>query len=110
VALRRRRHQHDEGAGRAADLEAAAAQEGDQEAADDGGIKPALRRRSGGDGNGHGKRQGNDRHRQPGGGVGAQVREPVTFAQDCDELRRIELGEARPGLRRGGAAGHAGFA
>ncbi len=39
-----RRHQHDEGTGRPADLEAAAAQHRDDEATDDGGVEAAIRR------------------------------------------------------------------
>ena len=45
--------QHDEGARRAADLEPAAAERRDGEAADDRRIKPALRRNPGGDRNRH---------------------------------------------------------
>ena len=40
-------HQHDEGAGRPADLEPAAAQQRDDKAADDGGVEPALGRDAG---------------------------------------------------------------
>ena len=71
-----RRDQHDEGAGRPADLEAAAAQRRDQEAADDRGIEPALRRHAGGDGDRHGQRQRDDRHRQPGEQVGPELGGP----------------------------------
>ena len=67
-----RRHQHDEGAGRAADLEAAAAERRDQEAADDGGVEAAIRRHAGRDRDRHRQRQRDDRDGQPGDGVGAE--------------------------------------
>ena len=51
-------HHDDEGAGGAADLSLRAAQRGDQEARDDGAVEAGLRRHSGGDGEGHGQRQG----------------------------------------------------
>ena len=69
----RRRDQHDEGPGGPADLETAAAERGDEEAADDGGVEPAVRRHAGGDGDGHRERQGDDRDGQPRDGVGLQV-------------------------------------
>ena len=77
----RRRHQHDEGAGGAADLVPAAAKSGNQKAADDGGVETALRRHARGHGNGHGERQGDDRDGQGGKGVLAERRRPVALAQ-----------------------------
>jgi hypothetical protein len=47
------------------------------------------------DGDRHGERKGNDRDRQPGHGVGAKIREAVTFPKNRDELRREELAECR---------------
>ena len=94
-ALDDQRHQHDEGAGRPADLEAAAAEQRDQEAADDGGVEPALRTDAGRDRDRHRQRQCHDRDGEAGDRVGAQVLEAVALAQDGDELRREELGEGR---------------
>ena len=74
-----RRHQHDEGTGWPADLEAAAAQRRYDEAPDDGRIEPLRWRGAGGNGDRHGKRQGDDGYRQAGNGVGTQVREAVAF-------------------------------
>ena len=91
-----RGHQHDEGAGRPADLEAAAAQRRNQEAADDGRVEPAFRRRARGDGDRHGQRQRHDRDREARHGVGAEGRQAIAFAQHRHELRHVELGEARP--------------
>ena len=87
-------HEHDEGPGRAADLEPAAAQRRDQEAADDRRVEPAVRRGPGGDRDRHRQRQGDDRDREPGDEVGAEILEPVTLAQHGDELGREQLGEA----------------
>ena len=94
-ALDDQRHQHDEGAGRPADLEAAAAEQRDQEAADDGGIETALGADAGCDRDRHRQRQRDDRDGQAGDRVGAQVLEAVALAQDGDELRREELGKRR---------------
>ena len=60
--------------GRPADLEPAAAERRDEEAADDRGVEPARRRHARGDGDRHRQRQRHDRHRQPGEQVGAQLR------------------------------------
>ena len=95
VAGDRRGDEHDEGAGRTADLEAAAAQQRDQEAADDGRVEPALRRDARGDGDRHRQRQRDDGDRQPGNGVGAQMLEPVALAKHGHELWREKLGECR---------------
>ena len=50
-------HDH-ERAGRTANLSLRSAQSGDQKAGDDGAVNAGLRRQSGGDGEGHGQRQG----------------------------------------------------
>ena len=90
-----RADQHDEGAGRTADLEAAAAQGRHEESADDGGVEAAVGRDAGGDRDGHGERQGDDSDRQACDGVVPQVREAVALRQGGGELWPIEL-------RRGG--------
>ena len=59
----------DEGAGGAADLDAAAAESGDYEAGDDGGVEPLVGGGSGGYGESYGQGQGDDPHDEPGGGV-----------------------------------------
>ena len=94
VPLDRRRDEDDEGAGRAADLEPAAAKRRDQEAADDRRIEAAFGRDAGRDGDCHRKRQCHDRDGEPGEGVGPELGEVVAFAQDGDELRREELNKA----------------
>ena len=86
--------EHDERAGRPADLEAAPAQRGDQEPAHDGGVETAIRRDAGGDGEGHGQWQRYDGDRKPRDYVGLQVGEAVAFAQHGHQLRCEQLGEA----------------
>jgi len=61
---------HDEGAGGAGDLQAAAAEYRDGQAGDDGGVQPLLRLGSGSDGKGHGQRQGDDADDDPGNDIG----------------------------------------
>ena len=65
--------QDDEGAGRAADLKAAAADRRDEEAADDRRVEAALGRDARGDGDCHGQRQRNDGDGQSGKDVGLEV-------------------------------------
>ena len=89
VAFGGQRHQHDERAGGPADLKPAAAEQRDDEAADHGGIKPAIRRHARGDRDRHRQRQRHDRHRQAGDHVGAKIRKAIAFAQHRDQLRRI---------------------
>ena len=86
VPLDRRRHEHDEGPGRPADLEPAAAEQRDEEPADDRGVETPVGRHAGGDRDRHRERQGHDGDGEPGDGVGAEIREPVALAQDRDEL------------------------
>ena len=90
-----RRDQHDEGAGRPADLEPAAAERRDEEAADDRREQALVRRDARGDGDRHRQRQRDDGDGQPGNGVGLELREPVAFAQHGHELGREQFGEAR---------------
>ena len=104
MPLDRGSHQHDEGAGGAADLEPASAQQRHQEAADDGGEKPPVRRNAGCDRDRHRQRQGHDGDGQSGYGVGAKIREPVAFAQDGDKLGGEQFREGR----FGGPDGHGG--
>ncbi len=95
VLLHRRRDEHDEGAGGAADLKTAAAKRRDDEAADDRGVKPSIGRDAGRDRDCHGERQRDDRDREAGERVGAQIGKRVSFTQNGDELRRVERDEAR---------------
>ena len=95
VPIDGRGDQHDEGAGRAADLEAAAAQRRDQETSDDRGEEPTLGWRTRGDGDRHRKRQGHDGHGEAGGYVGAKSSQSVAFAQNRHQLRHKERAEAR---------------
>jgi hypothetical protein len=76
-----------EGAGRAANLRFRSAQSGDQEAGDDSAVDASLRCQSGGDGEGHGKRQGD----QADGNSGDQVEK---------EFVAVVLAEAKDGLRK----------
>ena len=94
MAVDRRSDQDDERAGRPADLEAAAAQRRDQEAADDRGVEAALRRGAGGDRDRHRQGQRHDRDGEAGHDVGPQRPEAVTLAQDRDQFRREERAEA----------------
>ncbi len=63
----------DECAGGAADLAARSAEGGDGEAGDDGGVEAGLGRRAGGDGEGHGERQGDEADGDAGDEVGGEL-------------------------------------
>ncbi|MNF76621.1 hypothetical protein D3C84_587380 [compost metagenome] len=67
------RENHDEGAGRSGNLQTAAAQQGDQQAADDRGVDALFRLDPGGDGKRHGQGQRDD----PDDHAGHQVTCPV---------------------------------
>ena len=56
----------DERAGGTGDLYARAAEEGDEDAADDGGVEALLGADAGGDGQAHGERQSDDADEQAG--------------------------------------------
>ena len=94
-------NQHDEGAGRPANLETAAAERRYQEASDNGGVEPLVRRQAGTDRDRHGQRQRHDGHGQAGHRVGPQARPAIALAQNGHELGREQLGEGglRPGKR-----------
>ena len=64
---------HDEGAGRAADLHPRAAQRRDDEPGDNGGIEPPVGRDPARDGKGDGQRQRHDAHDQAGGQIGPEL-------------------------------------
>src|SRR5262245_17527582 len=85
--------QHDEGAGRSADLEAAATERGDEKSADNGGEESRGGRQTGTDGDRHGERKRDDGDGQAGNSVGTQVGQPIARAQLRRELRCEELGE-----------------
>ena len=95
VPLHGRGNQHDEGAGRSADLEAAAAERRDQEAGDDRGVEALYRRRARRDRDRHRQRQRDDRDREAGEGVGLEIGKAVAFAQDRHQLRREQVAKAR---------------
>ena len=99
-------HQNDEGAGRTADLEARAAEEGDEEPAHDCGVEALSRSCARCNGDGHGQRQRDDGDGQSGDGVRAQLCQSVAFAQDRDEFRGEEFGEARSVTLSGGLVFH----
>jgi hypothetical protein len=88
-----RGHEHNEGAGRTANLEARSAKGRDKKPADDGGVESLRRRCTGGDGNRHGKGQRHDGDGQPSNGICPKLGQTVSFAQDRQEFRRIELRE-----------------
>jgi hypothetical protein len=91
-------HDHDEGAGRAADLEAAAAERRHQEPADDGCVQSTLGANARCNGDGHRQRQRHDGDGQAGDHIGSQLPEVVALAQHRDQLGREQLGKARPRL------------
>ena len=95
--------------GRPADLEAAAAERGDEKAADDRGVEPALRRGARGDGDRHRERQRDDRDGEPGDQVGPQAAAAVALAQDGDELRGEKLGKRGLAVLSAGMVGHGVF-
>ena len=65
-------HDHDEGAGRAADLTFGAAERRDEEAGDDRAVDPGLRRHAGRDGERHRQRQRDQADGHPGDQVGEE--------------------------------------
>ena len=83
LALDDRGDEHDEGAGRSADLEAAAAEGRDQEAADDGGEQALVGRQARADGDGHRQRQRHDGDRQAGDGVGPEIAAACSHRAGC---------------------------
>jgi hypothetical protein len=87
-------HQHNERPGRTADLEPAAAERRDHEAADDGGIEAAVGRDAGRDRNRHRQRQRHDRDGQARDDIGSEVVPPIALAEDGDELGCEQLDEA----------------
>ena len=102
VALHDRGDEHDEGARRAADLHAAAAEQRHDETADDRRVEAALRTDAGGNRDRHRQRQRDDRDRQAGERIRAQVRQPVALAKDRDELRREQFERGRRSVTDGG--------
>ena len=102
VPLHHRGDEHDEGARRAADLHAAAAEQRHDETADDRRVEAALRTDAGGDRDRHRQRQRHDGDRQAGERIRAQVREPVALAKDRDELRREQFERGRRTVTDGG--------
>ncbi len=98
VAIDRGSDQHDEGASRTADLGAAAAEEGDKKAADNGGIEAAIRRDARCDGDRHRQGQGNDCDSEAGDRVGAQAGAVISFSENAHDLRNKSIGH-RLGLR-----------
>ena len=108
VPLHHRGDEHDEGARRAADLHAAAAEQRHKETADDGRVKPALGADARGDRDRHRQRQRHDGDRQAGQRIRAQVSEPIALAEDRDELRREQFKRGRMDVTDGGGCHGAG--
>ena len=73
---------HDERAGGAADLRFGAAETGNDEARDDGAVDSGLRGYAGGDGEGHGERQGNQADGYAGNDVGKKFVAVIVAQQD----------------------------
>ena len=82
----------DECAGGSADLGARAAQGGDEKAGDDGGVKSGLRRDPGGDAEGHGKRQSDQPHGDPGEQV-VQEHLLAVLAQRHDQFGQVWIAD-----------------
>src|SRR6185369_2081327 len=87
-----------ERAGRSADLHAAAAEGGDQEAGDDGGVETALGWNSGGDGEGERQRKRDDADDDAGDQVTEQSFARIPLAQTDDRFR--DEHRTRTGLYR----------
>jgi len=92
--------QNDEGAGGSADLEPAAAQQRNEEAANDRRDQALRRACARGNGDGDGERQRHDGDGEAGNCVGPELRKAVALAQHRDELWRVEIREARRRGRR----------
>ena len=71
----------DEGAGRAGDLHAGAAEQGDDDAADDGRVEPLFRADPGGDRQAHREGEGDHADEQAGREVGQEVGTPIARFQ-----------------------------
>ena len=108
-----------EGGGRPRDLDARAAEERDDRAADDRGVEPVLRRHAGGDGQRHRQRKGHDADHDAGHGVvpqrGPAVAGPQAVAQggaqaaegrDGRRRERLSAGSPDRGRPRGRVPGH----
>jgi hypothetical protein len=87
----RRGNQHDERAGRAADLKTAAAERRDQKASDDRSIEPALRRHAGGHRDRHRERQRDDGDGQCRSEVAAERLSAIALGEGGDELGAVEM-------------------
>src|SRR5690606_259142 len=101
---------NDERAGRSADLEAAATQGGNEKAADDGRVEPALRRDARSHRDRHRQRQRNDGDGEPRDHVAAECGKPVSLCLDRQDLgtKKMRSGRAvRHGAEpeRGGYSG-----
>jgi hypothetical protein len=88
--------EHDEGARRPADLHAAAAEDGDQEARDDRGVEALLGLDSRRDAEGDRERQRHHADDHAGHDVARELRRSVSLAQHRHELRL----EPAPVIRR----------
>ena len=98
--------QHDEGSRRAADLEAAAAEQRDEEAADNCSVQPTVGGNTRGDRDGHRQWQGDDGYGQARYGVGPKLDETIAFAE-CNQALGGEF-FYKPGLVRHKLAGGTG--
>ncbi len=81
----------DEGAGRSADLEAAAAERGDEEARDNGRNEPLVGRGAACNGERHGQRQRDDGDGEPGDEIAMEIGERIAFPKHGHELRHEKL-------------------
>ncbi len=84
-------HHHHEGAGRAADLEPAAAKGGDQEPADHHRDQALVRRGAAGDGQRHGQGQGDNGDGQARQHILAQIRSTIALLQHGVEFRHEQM-------------------
>src|SRR5690606_25281337 len=88
----------DEGARGPADLDPAPAEGRDEEAGDDGGVEPLLRRDAGGDGEGDGERERDDADDEAGGEVPPELGAAVPLPEHGHELGfgRVQRGGEQP--------------
>ena len=79
-------HDDDEGAGGPADLDPGSAQEGNQEAGDNGGVEAPFGGDAAGDGEGDGQGQGHDADHQAGPEIRGKLAPGVPLGEDGEEF------------------------
>ena len=86
------RHQNDKRTRRAPDLVARSAQDRDKKTTHNRCVKAPFGANARSDRNRHGKRQGDNRDRQPGKNIRTEFPESVTLGEQGDQFRTVKMG------------------